>query len=202
MNAAIFSIVLCSSVLNDIAYACSCPPNPGYDREDIVNNYEWVSRSKVLYKSYDNGSQWLSDWTMYQVRHLDIFKTNGSELGSELLTPSHSGNCQVEWNARALEVGEQYLLTGFFKDTIPHMELCYSLARPWMYVHADTLHRLGQLEFVGSHPDECEETPEKCHWGMKCVTQPNSYTCLNDTVALDCVGDTCKTLYSLGQPSV
>ncbi|KAH7704627.1 hypothetical protein AAVH_28173 [Aphelenchoides avenae] len=193
MNAAVFGIGLCTSMLNGVSYACSCSPSPGYDREDFVNNYDWVSRVKVLYKSYDNGTQWLSDWTKYQVRHLDIFKANSSALGSELLTPSHSGNCQVEWNARALEVGEQYLLTGFFKDAKAHMELCYSLAKPWMYVHANTLRRLGQLEFVGSRPDECEETPEKCPPGMECVTQPNSYTCLNDTVALDCVGNACTT---------
>ncbi|KAH7712113.1 hypothetical protein AAVH_20573 [Aphelenchoides avenae] len=150
MNEAVFYTVLSASLLNGLAYACSCPPSSGYDREDFINNYDW------------GAPQWLSDWATYRVRHLDIFKTNGSELGSELITPSHSGNCQVEWNARALEVGEQYLLTGFFKDGKPHMELCHSLARPWMYVHADTLQRLGQLEFVGSHPDECEETPEKC----------------------------------------
>lgn len=74
------------------------------------------------------------------------------------------------------------------------MHLCSSLARPWTHVHGDTLRRLAQLEFVESHPDECEETPWKCPSGTICLTQPTNYTCLNDTY-VDCVGSSCTTYY-------
>lgn len=41
MNEAVFYTVLCASLLNVLAYACSCPPSSGYDREDFINNYDW-----------------------------------------------------------------------------------------------------------------------------------------------------------------
>ncbi|KAH7710241.1 hypothetical protein AAVH_22482 [Aphelenchoides avenae] len=165
MDTTIFRVVIHASLLNAFSYACSCGMRPGYDREDFVSNYDWVSRVKVLYKSYENESQWTSNWAKYRVRHLDIFKANGSALSTELLTPAHAGICQVEWNGQAPEVGKEYLLTGYFKDDKPYMHLCSSLARPWTHVHGDTLRRLAQLEFVESHPDECEETPWKCPSG-------------------------------------